>query len=232
MRRRLRGLSKVRTLLRRRFFFWQMQRSIWRKRAACRVITDQLTNNLKLSKAHRMIKQFAFGVKRIQRRWRERQIIQAAQMEACRHGWVRADMARGLSKTAALHVEKGDLEMRLQVIKDDLVVRKRLFGRDLKVWAKLQAKYEAWKAEQEMMASALALMVGEGGSPGRSLNVLEAYDPLSVPPLKPTFSIIGPANNYVVLAKRLVELRQSIQQAKNRQWAAQDRTRVTSGALV
>ena len=126
-------MCKVRTLLRRRFFFWQVQRNIWRKRAACRVITDHLMKARELAKAHRMIKQFAFGVKRIQRRWRERQIIQAAQMEACRHGWVRADMARGLSKTAALHVERGELELRLHVIKDDLVVRKRLFGRDLKV---------------------------------------------------------------------------------------------------
>jgi len=231
MRKRLRGLCKVRTLIRRQFFFWRMRRNIWRKRAACRVITDQLAATRALSKPHRMIRQFAFGVKRIQRRWRERQLVQAAQMEACRHGWVRADIARGLSKTAALHVEKGELELRLHVIKLDLASRKSSFGQELKEYRKLASKYEAWKEEQEMLISAMALMVGHQMQKAGAAQALSSTGVLDheCPPAVPAFRIIGPPGHFGLLAERLATLRDSRQKAKDREWAAKDRANLAGG---
>lgn len=144
MRRRLRALVRVRRLIRRRFFFWRMKRNIEAKRRASVVLIDYMKKMLTVSRPHRLIRQYAHAVRRIQGSWRQVWLAVLVQVEANRVAWIEADMARGLSSGAASNVEQHDRDLRLILIREELRERKAQHAVMVRKWVKQKKEYDEY----------------------------------------------------------------------------------------
>jgi len=116
MRKRLKALTKVRRLLRARFYFYRINRRIKQKRAASTVLTQWLRAVDDLSVPHKLILRYAFSIKRIQATWRRRWLIISTHLEIVCQRWIDSEVERGLSRSAAIMNDSKEHAARLKVI--------------------------------------------------------------------------------------------------------------------
>ena len=143
--------------MRRRLFFWRLQQRILKRRAASTVLLGWLRATSEVSRPHKMIRQYAHSVRRIQQAWRASWHRLVFQVELNRAKWLDADrQTRGLSEGAALAQEKEELEIRRQVLRADLRRRKLEFTLEILQWQKEMAAYLEWKAGEDIINEAQA----------------------------------------------------------------------------
>jgi len=243
MRKRLKALTTVRRLMRRQFFFYRMGRRIKQKRKATATIIDYLQSLQAVSKPHKLIRRYAWSIKRIQANWKRTWMILSTQMHVVGQRWIEADTARGMSKSAAVMNEAKEREHRLEVIRDDLRERKAAHLSEMLKYRKVKREYDEWREQQDIMEEARLLAGGQKvGTAADRINVQEQHKLPAYraslgkpsakvpsasderqPPPRPFFAIAGPAGHFVMLAER-VRRRQAMEhRAKDKEWAEADK---------
>ena len=124
MKKRLKALTTVRILMRRRFFFYRMRRNILRKRQAVLTLIDYLSSLRQISKPQVLIRRYAHAVRKIQTGWRRKALVIHVHLDLMLKRWLVADRKRGLSMSAALSIETKEKQARIDVLRDDLRLRK------------------------------------------------------------------------------------------------------------
>lgn len=224
MRKRLSALTKVRRLLRARFYFYRINRRIKQKRAASTVLTQWLRAVDALSAPHKLVRRYAFSIKRIQATWRRRWLIISTHLELVCQRWIDSEVERGLSRSAAMMNDSKEHATRLQVIREDLRLRQALHFTEMQRYRKLKREYDEWKDQQNVMEEA-RLLAG-----GKRVNLAEIKKPKPTdarqPPPRPHFALSGPPGHFKVLAERVKKALEHEQELKKKQWLEQDRLKL------
>ena len=222
LRRRLKALTKVRRIMRRRFFFWRMKRNIEKKRNAAPVIISWLRSIGETSAYSQVIRRFTYSVRKVQRSWRLVWAVIQLQAERMRVAWIAADEKRGLSHGAAVNVEKEERELRQWVIRDDIRQRKAQHLAQMLAYRREKKEFEEWEIEQEVINEARRLVNAE----------IDPAAEAKVRPTKPIFSLLTSQDQWLVLNERVKKRREQLLRAKDKEATERYRAEAMESAAM
>lgn len=224
---RLKALHKARMLIRPLIFWWRFHNRIRRKRAASAVLVDYLTARAKVSKFCSQTRKYVFAVRKLQASWKETWHLIRMQLDICSMWWILADEKRGMTHTAAVHLEHRERKERREVLRQDLRERKAAHMIKLIKWKKERREYDAWVEERKVYQEARQMFaVAAGEEPSKAVGKGTGGKPERTPPPRPIFTLFGPVGHFRQLQEKMAIKREADKRKAEREWAKQDSMRM------
>lgn len=218
--RRLKGLRQARRLMRPLVFWWRFNYRIRMKRRAAATLREYLTERSKCSRFQSSVKKYVHSVRKLQQAWRESWRLIKMQLHICSMWWIHADEKRGLSRTAAVHMEQRERKERLDILRLDLRERKAEHFIRLARWRRERKDYDEWVVAEQVYIEARKLLSSDANGFAAPEHVQRR------PPPRPIFTLFGPLGHFRLLQEKMDNKRQADKRKADKEWARQDSMRL------